>query len=139
MQFRLVIPRHNVQSKSYRDKVDIFRARTADPDYLLDLDRVGLLSRVRTAVPTGVQMPVSTCHGRNSKEEAWPGEFRSSLPRLERQQWRAACAQKTAQKKVIQRRCVGERSPHPRSDRPRQSRQFIFGLQLHRTALLTCY
>ncbi|PVH70196.1 kinase-like protein [Cadophora sp. DSE1049] len=59
MQFRLVIPRHNVQSKSYRDKVDIFRAGTADPDHLLDLDRVGLSSRVRTEVPTGVQTPAS--------------------------------------------------------------------------------
>ena len=59
IQFRLVIPRHNVQSKSYRDKVDKFRAGTADPDHLLDLDRVGLSSRVRTEVPTGVQTPIS--------------------------------------------------------------------------------
>lgn len=59
MQFRLVIPRHNVQSKSYRDKVDRFRAGTADPDHLLDLGHVGLISRVRTEVPSGVQTPVS--------------------------------------------------------------------------------
>ena len=59
IQFRLVIPQHNVQSKSYRDKVDKFRAGTADPDHLLDLGHVGLLSRVRTEVPTGVQTPVS--------------------------------------------------------------------------------
>jgi len=59
MQFRLVIPPHNVQSKCYRDKVDIFRAGTADPDHLHDLDRVGLSSRVRTEVPTGVQTPAS--------------------------------------------------------------------------------
>lgn len=59
MQFRLVIPRHNFQSKSYRDKVDILRAGTVGPDHLLDLDRVDLLSRVRTEVPTGVQTPAS--------------------------------------------------------------------------------
>ena len=59
LQFRLVIPQHNVQSKSYRDKVDRFRAGTADPDHLLDLGHVGLLSRVRTEVPSGVQTPVS--------------------------------------------------------------------------------
>lgn len=58
VQFRLVIPQHNVQSKSYRDKVDRFRAGTADPDHLLDLGHVDLLSRVRTEVPTGGQTPV---------------------------------------------------------------------------------
>ena len=59
LQFRLVIPRHNVQSKSYRDKVDRFRAGATDPEHLLDLDRVGLLSRVRTEGPSGVQTPNS--------------------------------------------------------------------------------
>ena len=50
LQFRLVIPQQNVQSKSYRDKVDRFRAGTADPEHLLGLGHVGLLSRVRTEV-----------------------------------------------------------------------------------------
>jgi hypothetical protein len=58
VQFRLVIPRHDVHSKSYRDKVDIFRAGRAD-SYLLDLDRVDIVSGVGTEVPTGVQTPVS--------------------------------------------------------------------------------
>lgn len=58
LQFRLIIPRHNVRSKSYRDKVDRFRAGMADSDHLLDLGHVDLLSRVRTEVPTGVQTPV---------------------------------------------------------------------------------
>lgn len=57
LQFRLVIPRHNVQSKAYRDKVDRFRAGTADSEHLLDLGHVGLLSRVRTEAPSGVQTP----------------------------------------------------------------------------------
>ncbi|KFY94134.1 hypothetical protein V500_03404 [Pseudogymnoascus sp. VKM F-4518 (FW-2643)] len=57
MQFRLVIPRHNVHSKSYRDKVNIFRAgRDSD---LLDLNRVDLVSGALTRVPTGVQTPAS--------------------------------------------------------------------------------
>ncbi len=59
LQFRLVIPRHNVRSKSYRDKVDRFRGGTADTEHLLDLGDVGLLSRVRTEAPTGMQTPVS--------------------------------------------------------------------------------
>ncbi|KAK0624523.1 hypothetical protein B0T17DRAFT_654453 [Bombardia bombarda] len=57
LQFQLIIPQHNIQSKSYRDKVDRFCAGIADPEQLLDLSRVGLLSRVRTEVPSSVQTP----------------------------------------------------------------------------------
>lgn len=59
LQFRLVVPQHDVRSKSYRDKVDRFRAGTADTEPLLDLGHVGLLSRRRTEVPSGVQTPAS--------------------------------------------------------------------------------
>ncbi|KAL8902415.1 MAG: hypothetical protein Q9207_004736 [Kuettlingeria erythrocarpa] len=59
VQFQLVIPRHDSGSKSYQDKVDRFCAGTADVEQLLDLDRVGLLSRVRTIDPSGVQTPAS--------------------------------------------------------------------------------
>lgn len=59
VQFQVVIPRHDVGSKSYKDKVDRFRAGTADVEQLLDLGRVGLPSRVRTTVPSGVQTPAS--------------------------------------------------------------------------------
>ncbi|KAH7631538.1 checkpoint kinase [Sordaria sp. MPI-SDFR-AT-0083] len=58
LQFRLVVPQHNVQSESYRDKVSRFLARTADADPLFDLDQIGILSRRRTKVPSGVQTPV---------------------------------------------------------------------------------
>ncbi|KAK3388287.1 checkpoint kinase [Sordaria brevicollis] len=58
LQFRLVVPQHDVQSRSYRDKVDRFLAGTADADPLLDLGQIGILSRRRTEVPSGVQTPV---------------------------------------------------------------------------------
>ncbi|KAF2005444.1 hypothetical protein P154DRAFT_530654 [Amniculicola lignicola CBS 123094] len=57
VQFQLVVPRHDIQSESYKAKVDRFRAGTADTEQLLDLGRVGLLSRVRTELPSGVQTP----------------------------------------------------------------------------------
>ncbi|KAL9011296.1 MAG: hypothetical protein Q9173_003850 [Seirophora scorigena] len=57
IQFQLVVPRHDIQSESYKAKVDRFRAGTADTEQLLDLGRVGLLSRVRTELPSGVQTP----------------------------------------------------------------------------------
>ncbi|KAL2176553.1 uncharacterized protein P884DRAFT_270398 [Thermothelomyces heterothallicus CBS 202.75] len=46
LQFRLVVPRHDIGSKSYRDK-------------LLDFDRVGPLSRVDTTAPSGARTPAS--------------------------------------------------------------------------------
>ncbi|KAL8646767.1 MAG: hypothetical protein Q9210_005942 [Variospora velana] len=57
VQFQLVVPRHDIQSESYKAKVDRFHAGTADTEQLLDLGRVGLLSRVRTELPSGVQTP----------------------------------------------------------------------------------
>ncbi|KAI9780303.1 MAG: hypothetical protein M1816_003113 [Peltula sp. TS41687] len=59
LQLQLVVPPHNIQDKSYREKVDRFRAGMADIEDLLDLGRVGLLSRRRTKVPTGIQTPTS--------------------------------------------------------------------------------
>ncbi len=59
VQFQLVVPRHDVGSETYRAKVDRFRAGTADTDQLLDLGCVGLLSRVKTELPSGVQTPSS--------------------------------------------------------------------------------
>ena len=59
LQFRLIIPQHNIQSKSYRDKVDRFRAGTAEPEHLLGFDHVDLLSRVRTEGPSVAQTPCS--------------------------------------------------------------------------------
>ena len=59
LQFRLVIPRHDVDSKSYRDRVDRFRAGTTDAEQVLDLGRLGPLSRVNTAVPSGARTPTS--------------------------------------------------------------------------------
>jgi hypothetical protein len=59
LQFQLVVPQHNIHAKSYRDKVDMFRAGIANADDILDLDRVDLMTPVRTEVPTGVQTPAS--------------------------------------------------------------------------------
>lgn len=59
IQFRLVIPRHDVGSKSYKGKVDRFRAGMADVGQLLDLGCIGPLSRVGTTVPSGAQTPAS--------------------------------------------------------------------------------
>lgn len=59
LQFRLVVPRHDVGSKSYRDKVDRFRAGTTDAEQVLDLGRVGPLSRVDTTAPSGARTPAS--------------------------------------------------------------------------------
>lgn len=60
LQFRLVIPRHEVDSKSYRDRVDRFRAGATDAEQVLDLGRLGPLSRVNTAAPSGAQTPTSS-------------------------------------------------------------------------------
>lgn len=59
VQFQLVVPHQNIQDASYKAKVDRFRAGTTDPEPLLDLDHVGLLSRIRTQQPSGVQTPGS--------------------------------------------------------------------------------
>ncbi|KAL8893840.1 MAG: hypothetical protein Q9192_004872 [Flavoplaca navasiana] len=59
VQFQLVVPRHDVESEAYRAKVDRFRAGTPNTDQLLDLGRVGLLSPVKTELPSGVQTPSS--------------------------------------------------------------------------------
>ena len=75
LQFQLVIPQHNVLSKSYRDKVDRFRAGTANPDHLLDLGHVGLLSRVRTEVPSGVGTPSSRPRDVTTRSEIGKGAF----------------------------------------------------------------
>jgi hypothetical protein len=40
LQFQLVIPQHNIQSKSYGDKVVRFRILSAKPDHPFDLDHV---------------------------------------------------------------------------------------------------
>jgi len=56
LQFRLVVPRHNIHCESYKAKVDRFCAGMADTDQLLDLGRVGL-SHVNTELPSGVQTP----------------------------------------------------------------------------------
>ena len=59
LQFRLVIPPHNVGSESYRAKVDRFRAGSTDADQLLDLGHIGLSSRVGTTALSGVQTRAS--------------------------------------------------------------------------------
>ncbi|GAB1311994.1 hypothetical protein MFIFM68171_02204 [Madurella fahalii] len=59
LQFRLVVPRHDVGSKSYRDKADRFPAGTTDAEQLLDFDCVGPLSRVDTAGPSEAETPAS--------------------------------------------------------------------------------
>jgi hypothetical protein len=59
LQFRLVIPQHGVDSKSYRDRVDRFRAGVTDAEQVLDLGRLGPLSRVNTAAPSGARTPTS--------------------------------------------------------------------------------
>ncbi|KAK1773538.1 period-4 [Copromyces sp. CBS 386.78] len=55
LQFRLVVPQHDVQSRSYRDKVDRFLAGRADADPLFGLGQIGILSQLGTEVPSGVQ------------------------------------------------------------------------------------
>ncbi|KAK3337286.1 kinase-like domain-containing protein [Cercophora scortea] len=57
LQFQLVIPQHDIESKSYREKVDRFRAGTADAEGLLDLSHIDLQSRLKTETPSGVQTP----------------------------------------------------------------------------------
>ncbi|KAL6892143.1 checkpoint kinase [Trichoderma evansii] len=57
LQFRLVIPHHNIQSKLYRDKVDRYRAGSADVEQIFRLGNVGLSSHVRTALPSGIHTP----------------------------------------------------------------------------------
>ncbi|KAK1242914.1 hypothetical protein MKX08_005726 [Trichoderma sp. CBMAI-0020] len=54
LQFRLVIPHHDIQSKLYRDKVDRYRAGCADVQRILSLDNVGLSTQARTAFPSGI-------------------------------------------------------------------------------------
>ncbi|KLU91913.1 hypothetical protein MAPG_10862 [Magnaporthiopsis poae ATCC 64411] len=53
-----VIPRYDVASKSYQDKVDRFRAGTADAGQVLDLGHLGL-SRIGTTAPSDAQTPAS--------------------------------------------------------------------------------
>lgn len=60
LQFRLVIPRHDVDSKSYRERVDRFRAGATDAEQVLDLGRLGPLSRIITAAPSGVRTPTTS-------------------------------------------------------------------------------
>ena len=138
MQFRLVIPRHNVQSKSYRDNVDIFRAGTADPDHLLDLDRVGLLSRIMTEVPTGVQTPVSQpATAVTVRKNLGQGSF-AVVYRV----WNVSSGEQYALKKPLKtsinaaawerEALIMDRVEHVSPDNS------LFGLQLYRTALLTC-
>lgn len=57
LQFRLVVPRHDTSSESYRAKVDRFRAGTADAEQLNDLDLVGL-DRIKTMAPQSPPAPV---------------------------------------------------------------------------------
>ncbi|KAK3693310.1 checkpoint kinase [Podospora appendiculata] len=59
LQFRLVVPQHDINSKSYRDKVDRFRAGTTDTEQVLDLGRIGPLSQISTIGPSGAQTPAS--------------------------------------------------------------------------------
>ncbi|KAL8330771.1 hypothetical protein RB593_001642 [Gaeumannomyces tritici] len=59
LQFQLAIPRHDVDSKSYRDRVERFRAGVTDAEQVLDLGRLGPLSRVNTAAPSGARTPTS--------------------------------------------------------------------------------
>ncbi|UKZ72197.1 uncharacterized protein TrAtP1_013136 [Trichoderma atroviride] len=54
LQFQLVIPRHDIQSKSYRDKVDRYRVGCADVQRILSLGNVGLSSQARTTFPSGI-------------------------------------------------------------------------------------
>lgn len=60
LQFRLVIPRHDVDSKSYRERVDRFRAGATDAEQVLDLGRLGPLSRIITAAPSGARTPTTS-------------------------------------------------------------------------------
>lgn len=57
LQFRIIVPRHDIQSKSYRDKVGLYRAGSADVEHLFSLDNVGLLSQARTSLPSGIYTP----------------------------------------------------------------------------------
>ncbi|KAK3335134.1 checkpoint kinase [Cercophora scortea] len=57
LRFRLVVPQYDVSSKSFRDKVDRFRAGTMDAQHVLDLGRMGPLSQVNTTGPSGAQTP----------------------------------------------------------------------------------
>lgn len=59
LHFRLVVPRHDISSDSYRAKVDRFRAGTADAEQLNDLSLIGLY-RVKTIAPPSPPAPVST-------------------------------------------------------------------------------
>lgn len=54
LQFQLVIPRHDIQSKLYREKVDRYRAGCADVKRILSLGNVGLSSQIRTTLPSGI-------------------------------------------------------------------------------------
>jgi hypothetical protein len=60
LQFWLVIPRYDAESKSYRDTVDRFPAGTTDAEQLLDLGLLGFLSFVRTIAPSGARIPASS-------------------------------------------------------------------------------
>lgn len=53
LHFKLVIPRHDIQSKLYRDKVDRYRAGSTDVERILSLGNVGLSSQARTTLPSG--------------------------------------------------------------------------------------
>lgn len=54
LQFQLVIPHHDIQSKFYRDKVDRYRAGCADVKRILSLGNIGLSSQARTTLPSGI-------------------------------------------------------------------------------------
>lgn len=54
LQFQLVVPHHDNQSKLYRDKVDRYRAGCVDVQQIFNLGNVGLASQARTTFPSGI-------------------------------------------------------------------------------------
>lgn len=60
LQFQLVIPRHDIDSRSYRERVDRFRAGATDAEQVLDLGRLGPLSRIITVAPSGARTPITS-------------------------------------------------------------------------------
>lgn len=58
MQFQLVIPHHDTQSKLYRDKVDRYRIGSAHVEQIFNLGNVDLSSQARTTFPSGIYTSV---------------------------------------------------------------------------------
>ncbi|KAI0391195.1 kinase-like domain-containing protein [Xylariaceae sp. FL0594] len=55
LHFQLIVPKHDIGSKSFRDRVNRFWAGTTDAEQVLDLSRLGPLSPVETKPLPGTQ------------------------------------------------------------------------------------